>query len=412
MKRTFLAITIALLCGTAMGANTDPFDFDYQINAGNPQRPALMFNDGSNTYIQPRPGQLITAADSHREGPYVVIAGVPETVEYTVNGGTVTANWKRGNSFMGEAGNATGDLPPTFAGFSDRLILVGPHGAIGSVRTLSTDMPLSLLVKALVPQGWTGSAMKTIDLTKSAAFSTREGENWMQALDRLMTQSGLYAQVDFANEHISLRDNAPKSAGVNYAADARVGEGERATLVKRVDVEIPSSVATPPSGPTLASAFGADAIRDSGDGHIQLRFASKPADLSVTTTEGKSLHPKWDDHSHVMTFERADRFVVSDGKTQVEVARVRNIDFQFDRDNAAGLETVFEKDGATFLKFAESVIRVSVFDADHIGHGEHKGRYFKFDGTPEKLTVVADGNVLEVARAPVVRFYQRSGVAS
>ena len=77
MKRTFLAITIALVCGTALGANTDPFDFDYQINAGNPQRPALMFNDGSNTYIQPRPGQLITAADSHREGPYVVVAGVP-----------------------------------------------------------------------------------------------------------------------------------------------------------------------------------------------------------------------------------------------------------------------------------------------------------------------------------------------
>ncbi|CAM2158555.1 conserved exported protein of unknown function (plasmid) [Pararobbsia alpina] len=423
MKRTLIALSVALMCGHAFASNTDPFDFDYQIAASTANRPALVFNDGANTYVQPRAGQLVVAAGAHREGPYVVLPSVPDSFQYMVNGDTVSATWRKGNSFMGEPGNANGDLPGNFAGFSDRLILVGQRSAIDAVRPLATTTPLSGVVKALVPQGWSGSAMKNIDLTNSVTFATKDGENWMQALDRLMKQSGLYAQVDFASKHISLRDSAPKSGGMDYDAASRAPAIADPT-VKTVVADAPSlststqgasaSASASPSttAPTLASAFGADAIRDGDDAHIELRFVSKPGDLTVTDADGKSLKPRWDEAAHVMTFNRADRFFVSDGKTRVEVARTRNVDFVFAKDNTAGLEAVFDKDGATYLKFSDSVIHVNVFDANHIGHGEQKGRYFKFDGTPEKLTIVADGAVLDVKREPVVRFYERSGAAS
>ena len=43
-------------------------------------------------------------------------------------------------------------------------------------------MPVGNLVKALVPQGWSGSAQKDVDLTSAMQFQTHEGENWLQAL--------------------------------------------------------------------------------------------------------------------------------------------------------------------------------------------------------------------------------------
>ena len=73
----------------AHAASTDPFDFDYEIDGGLTERPALIFNDGSKTYIQPRAGQVITADGGHAEGPYVVINGTPETVSYHIGGQTV-----------------------------------------------------------------------------------------------------------------------------------------------------------------------------------------------------------------------------------------------------------------------------------------------------------------------------------
>jgi hypothetical protein len=87
MKRivTSIAVTCAMAAGVlAHAASTDPFDFDYEIDGGLTERPALIFNDGSKTYIQPRAGQVITADGGHAEGPYVVIDGTPETVSLLV----------------------------------------------------------------------------------------------------------------------------------------------------------------------------------------------------------------------------------------------------------------------------------------------------------------------------------------
>ncbi|NPT60849.1 hypothetical protein GNZ13_41470, partial [Paraburkholderia sp. 5N] len=59
MKHTLTIIALAVIALSASAASTDPLDFDYQINGNMSERPALVFNDGTDTYLQPRAGQTL-----------------------------------------------------------------------------------------------------------------------------------------------------------------------------------------------------------------------------------------------------------------------------------------------------------------------------------------------------------------
>ncbi|WP_176060357.1 hypothetical protein [Paraburkholderia sp. BCC1876] len=402
----FAVACVCLLVGQSVrAANTDPFDFDYEIMGGITERPALIFNDGSKTYIQPRAGQVITADGGHSEGPYVVVDGTPETISYKVAGRTAVARWTRVNHFIGGTGalaSLRDDQPATFDGFTNRLVLIGAHGALEPVRELKAAMPVANLVKALVPQGWTGSAQKEVDLNSQAGFSTHAGQNWLQALDQLMTQSGLYADVDFGARHVRLHRDAPKSAALNYAA------GEHDTT----PVAIAKAATVTPQPSQLAEKFGAQAIRDGDDTHTQIRFAARPPkELTFRSADGRSLRPKWDDATNVMTIDRASRFVVSDGVSGVEVERTAATVYDFDANSAAHLEAVFDKDGETYFKFADSVVQATVADVRHLGSGEQKGRYYRFKGTAEQFIVTADGNTVNVTRRHDVKYDEHASAA-
>ncbi|KVF25149.1 hypothetical protein WJ07_11945 [Burkholderia vietnamiensis] len=386
----------AIVCAAASAANTDPFDFDYDILGGISERPALIFNDGEKTYIQPRAGQVIVADGGHTEGPYVVVEGTPSSITYKVGAHSATARWKKANTFIGGTGALAAmkdDQPAGFDGFTNRLVMIGTRSALESVRAIRASMTVGGFVKALVPQGWTGSAQKDVDLTTLAQFGTRDGENWMQALDRLMTQTGLYADVDFTARHVRLHRDAPKSAALNYASSSR--DADEAGL-NRVVAQV---TAEAPPVSRLAERFGAQAIRDGDDTHVQIRFTSKPAKtITFKTPDGKALHPSWDDTKNVLTLDRAERFVVADESNHVEVTRDAKTVYDFDEPNAAKLEAVFDREGRTYFKFSESVVRVGVTDARNLGIGEQKGRYFMFEGTSDLFTVTADGNTIHVKR--------------
>jgi hypothetical protein len=416
MKHTLSLLTFALAAVplNAAAAGTDPLDFDYEIAGNVLERPALVFNDGSDTYFQPRAGQSLRVDGGHSQGPYIVVPGTPEVIRYSAGGSSATAYWKKANRFIGE--KARGDTPSGFSGFSGRLALIGARSSLESTRPLNATLPLAQLVKALVPQGWTGSAQKDIDLTTSTSFGTRDGENWMQSLDRLVAASDLYADVDFNSHHVTLRRSAPQSVAVNYvapvsqvtatsaaASGAPSGADPIADVAKKVDVD-----ATAASGSVLAAKFGALAIRDGDDSHIQIKFSAKPtAELKVTGQDGKSLRPKWDDATDVVTFNRAERFTISNGTDTVEVARVAGTVYEFDTANKAALQRVFDENGSTFFKFADTVGKVTVADVAHMGSGEQKGRYYKFNGTADQFIVNADGNVVNVLRKHDVRFFDR-----
>lgn len=386
----------AIVCAAASAANTDPFDFDYDILGSISERPALIFNDGAKTYIQPRAGQVIVAEGGHTEGPYVVVEGTPASITYKVGAHSATARWKKANTFIGGTGALAAmkdDQPAGFDGFTNRLVLIGTRSALAPVRALHASMPVGTVVKSLVPQGWTGSAQKDVDLTTSELFATRDGENWMQALDRLMTQTGLYADVDFGGRHVRLHRDPPKSAALNYASSGRdADEAGLNSVVARVTAE-PAPVSR------LAERFGAQAIRDGDDTHMQIRFTAKPAKtVTFTTLDGKALRTNWDEIKSVMTIDRAERFIVADATSRVEVTRDAKTVYDFDQPNPAKLEAVFDREGRTYFKFAESVVRVGVTDVRNLGIGEQKGRYFMFEGTSDLFTVTADGNTIRVKR--------------
>jgi hypothetical protein len=413
MKHSLTLLTLALAAATftAKAANTDPFDFDYEIAGNVLERPALVFNDGSDTYLQPRAGQVLRVDGGHSEGPYIVVPGTPDVIHYSTGNTTATAYWKKANHFIGDKANGAGDLPMNFAGFSDRLVLVGTRSHLDSTRPLTATLPLAQLVKALVPQGWTGSAQKDIDLTASTSFATREGENWMQSLDRLIASEDLYADVDFNARHVSLRRSAPMSAAVNYVSavvntPTQAIQDPVAGIAATVVAKDATAAATQHDS-LLALKFGALAIRDGDDTHVQVKFAEVPKDLTVVDSSGDSLRPKWDEHTHVLTIKRAERMVFSNGADKVEVARVAGTVYEFDQSNQAALQSVFDKDGATYFKFADTVGKVTVSDISHLGTGEQKGRYFKFNGVADQFIVNADGNVVSVTRRHDVQFFDR-----
>ncbi|WP_250537149.1 hypothetical protein [Caballeronia sp. AZ10_KS36] len=417
MKHTLSVLTFALAAVTlnAAAAGTDPLDFDYEIAGNVLERPALVFNDGSDTYFQPRAGQSLRVDGGHSQGPYIVVPGTPEVIRYSAGGSSATAYWKKANRFIGD--KARSDTPSGFSGFSGRLALIGPRSSLESTRPLNATLPLAQLVKALVPQGWTGSAQKDIDLTASTSFGTRDGENWMQSLDRLVAASDLYADVDFNSHHVTLRRSAPQSVAVNYVApvsqvagspvvassSVTPGADPIADIAKKSDADAPAA-----SGSVLAAKLGAVAIRDGDDSHIQIKFSAKPAaELKVTGQDGKSLRPKWDDATEVLTFNRAERFTIASATDKVEVARVAGTVYEFDTANKAALQSVFDENGSTFFKFADTVGKVTVADVAHMGSGEQKGRYYKFNGTADQFIVNADGNVVNVLRKHDVRFFDR-----
>ena len=99
--------------------------------------------------------------------------------------------------------------------------------------------------------------------------------------------------------------------------------------------------------------------------------------------------------------------LVSDGTRTVELGRSAGTVYDFDAGSAAHLEAVFDRDGQTFFKFADSVVQVHVSDVKHLGFGEQKGRYYMFNGTADQFIVTADGATVNVTRRHDVKYFER-----
>lgn len=82
------AVAALFLGGAQTVLAAEPFDFGYVIDGPEALRPALVFHDGSDTWIQPRRGVETAVAGmpvEHR-GPYLVVRGLPYQVVLTAGG--------------------------------------------------------------------------------------------------------------------------------------------------------------------------------------------------------------------------------------------------------------------------------------------------------------------------------------
>ncbi|CAG9180258.1 hypothetical protein LMG23992_04187 [Cupriavidus laharis] len=430
MKPLLISVLALAASGAAVAADTDPLDFDYQVVARASDRPALIFNDGVSTYVQPRAGQTVSADGAQQNGPYWVIDGVPDVVRYSVNGQPVVARLKRANGFTSEQSNSIAELSGR-AAISGRIALIGSYTTLSLVRAGRWSLPLAQTVKTIAPAGWTGTAQKDVPLTDEVSLELHSGENWLQALSRLLERRNLYAEVDFARRNIGLRAAPPKGFAIagEAASEAAPGKAQQiaaggaqvaaatattAAAVAAAPDTTPISVAVSTAiplaeGPTLASAFGAVAIRDNKQGRIEIRFEREPKDLVLRDASDSKIWTKWDEDQRVLSFSTVDRFTATAEGKSVEVTRSPEIEYEFPRENGAGLDMIFEKDGATYLSFTKSLVSVSVFGDDHQRNGEQKDRYYRFNGIASRLTVIADGSVVYVDRVPQVRFKERPG---
>jgi hypothetical protein len=74
---------LVLLSLTAVHAATASagLDFGYSVNGPSAVRPVLVFNDGTDTYVQPADGVATTLKGAVRDGPYLRVAGLPDALK-------------------------------------------------------------------------------------------------------------------------------------------------------------------------------------------------------------------------------------------------------------------------------------------------------------------------------------------
>jgi hypothetical protein len=85
----FRVVVAGLFALTGIGAS-HAMDVSYSLSGPTTSRPALVFNDGAQTYVQPKQGQIVSVEGSAvRQGPYWVIQGVPNSLKLTIDGDVV-----------------------------------------------------------------------------------------------------------------------------------------------------------------------------------------------------------------------------------------------------------------------------------------------------------------------------------
>lgn len=88
LKPICAALTLLAGCHQALALGNEPFDFAYAVSGDAAVRPALVFNDGVDTWIQPRSGAPVEVrnAPAERRGAYWVVRGLPRSIELAAAG--------------------------------------------------------------------------------------------------------------------------------------------------------------------------------------------------------------------------------------------------------------------------------------------------------------------------------------
>ena len=87
-----LAVAILATACLGTGANVSAqaaqgaLDSAYAAQVPSSLRPLNIFNDGINTYIEPRKGQSLRIADAIESGPYLMIRGLPSEIRFGPSG--------------------------------------------------------------------------------------------------------------------------------------------------------------------------------------------------------------------------------------------------------------------------------------------------------------------------------------
>jgi len=332
-----LVLAVVSIAASSVHAS-EGLDFGYAVDGPLSLRPTLVFNDGTDTYIQPADGVTTIVRGAIPDGPYLRVEGLPDTVSVSagrvamrvrhLTAGRRNAGYSRTQVVYGQPEEAT-----SAAGRGTIAATAAVNGASGATKAGTANA---------------GGQAKLVSVSAASGSTAKDAQ---ALLDRPQERS------------------------------------------------------------MMALAFGAQAIRETSNGTIQIRFAVRPESLQVKSGDGKAVDLSWSEDGRTATFASLDQFTVAKGDTAIAVVRKPEFRFVFPRDNGAQLETVFEQNNATYFGFSKVPSGVTVFAEGTGGTGELKDRYYRFNGAADRLMVIADGKSVSVERVAEVRFSESKVVA-
>jgi hypothetical protein len=369
LHRIRFLLVSSLVMGLQTAHAAAALDFGYRIDGPVNVRPTLVFNDGEDTYIQPSGGVRTHVAGAQPDGPYLRLAGTPDS--FTVRAGSITLRVQHAGLPSGPTSQAVYSAP--VGAHADSTFGEQPVSA-GRAPRIGTTAANDIVDKAASPAPG-GSAAKPASLAASGG-------------------------------------NQPPTVGGPI-----VSSPVTATTIPETTASAPVAMALvkkdPPAVSYLARDFGADGIREGRGGSIQIHFRARPtAETQFASVDGKRLDSSWDDSTSVMTVAAAPKFIVRNGHTSVTVSREVDETFRYSSDNAAGLEQVFAESGATYFSLADGTKKVTVRADGKVLPGRQKGRYYRVSGAGTSFVVDADGFDVTVTRSRTVRFVDHEGSAS
>lgn len=126
----FMVATVMAVTFPVTASANAPFDFSYRVTGATNLQPALIFNDGVDTYIEPGVGGdalRVVGAQSSRQGPYIVVFGLPDEFAL-VNSRNERATIRRQGTRQPEPASTPAPVAPAV-----------PAASVGVEATHATD---------------------------------------------------------------------------------------------------------------------------------------------------------------------------------------------------------------------------------------------------------------------------------
>lgn len=221
-----LATTIRAVIATAAAASvlsahagSAPFDFGYRVTGSPTVRPSLVFNDGKDTYIQPIDPSAplrVLGADSARQGPYIVVLGIPK--EFALVSKSLRANITHESAFQPQVNPDAVPAGDVGAVAAPRKVAPEPPGGVQAPKQGQRDNPATQTAEPVCRPRWAESTQSVaIQFAKHARTLSPAGRDRIQA-------------VAYANSVTGVTIHAPRGTG--YSATHPKIRALRAALVE------------------------------------------------------------------------------------------------------------------------------------------------------------------------------------
>ena len=370
MHKLFAIVTLSLATLSPSAADLNqPFDFSYVVNGRN-NRPVNVFNDGESTYIQAKEKVTLIISNQNvtMRGPYYVISGVPDSIEGVAGSEPFRIEWQgaQKSSFTSEFGRKNADFnEKTFTGTFGRLSFInGVPPDVGLTNPLPHDIQLRELIKALAPHGWSGSADRSINTTQQIDVQSRIGDSWITVLDKVITASNIWAEIDSSKMQIYLRESPPKGFSVVLDANSQLRKPiqvKNGTPVEVIESDRSTVVSIPES---LLSTVNVRVIEHKNK-NIVLSVINSGKKIKVVDLENSQVVDLKPVSPVDFTFPIIGSFKIetADGHA-IDVKRIFKKVAVFKQLNELGLKSVEQKNGSTVFTFAKQLPAVEFKSAD------------------------------------------------